>query len=62
MTHPAFEKEFFSLAKWMLGCRLRCMGGDVECDIPHGDLAFSLLGYVDHADEMGLLCAEVLEK
>ncbi len=57
---PQFEREFFSLAKWMLGCHLRAMGGDViGCKIPRGDLGFSILGIVDFCGEMKLLCAEV---
>ena len=59
MTTRAFEREFFGLARWMLGCNLRAMGGDVlDCKIPIGDLAFSLLGLVDYCTEMRFLCQE----
>lgn len=54
----AFEREFFSLAKWMLGCRLRCMGGEVEGEHETGSLEGALLGYVDYCGEMQMLCAE----
>jgi len=58
-SHKKFEREFFSLAKWMLGCNLRAMGGIVEgTQIPCGPLDWSLLGTMDHAIEMRLLCRE----
>lgn len=53
-----FTREFTRLATWWLGCRLRVMGGEVECDIPNGSLGFSLLGCHDFAGEMKLLCIE----
>lgn len=58
-----FEREFFHLAAWMLGCNLRAMGGDVTgCKIPRGSLEFSLLGMMDHSIEMRLLCREKLKR
>lgn len=54
-----FQREFLGLAKWYLACRLRVMGGDVENWNPGGGLEGSLLGMLDHAHEMRLLCAEV---
>lgn len=54
-----FEREFFSLAKWMLACRLRVMGGSVNgIWDPGGGLEGALLGYLDYAGEMELLCKE----
>jgi hypothetical protein len=58
-----FESEFFSLAMWMMGCRLVCMGGSV--DHPQmlvGGLSDALLGYTDHCGEMAMLCAEARGK
>lgn len=58
-----FEHEFFSLAGTMLAARLQVMGGklDYEGSQPahDGDMAFHLLGMVDYAGEMRLLCREV---
>lgn len=56
-----FEREFFHLAGWMLACRLEVMGGIIEgLNWPKSDLAFSLLGYLDHTGEMEMLCKEAL--
>ena len=61
-----FHREFFKLAGGMLGCRLQCLGGDVESDhFParrDGDWIYALLGYIDHAKEMELLCQETISK
>ncbi len=56
----AQQREFFKLARVMLGCRLRIMGGDmIGCETPKGDVGFSMRGEIDYGTEMGLLCAEV---
>ena len=58
-----FERRFFNLAKWMLACNLRAMGGDVPgCGVPKGNLEFSLLGVHDFSVSMWLLCQQQLGK
>jgi hypothetical protein len=59
----AFEHEFLiRLAPNWFRCRLQVMGHP----IPHwkygNDLGYALLGMVDYAAEMKLLCAEHLKR
>ena len=64
----SWEREFFKLAGNMLRCRLQCMGGFVTHDRStptnysrkdNSDWPYALLGYIDHAKEMELLCREI---
>ena len=55
-----FEREFLSLAGVMLSCRHLVMGHQIE-DQPSthdGGLAWHMLGMLDYAGEMKLLCEE----
>ena len=68
-----FERDFLKLAAVWLSCRLHVMGGIVTDDdgvTPHGThipvtdmhtLGWALLGCVDYAAEMQLICKEVLQ-
>lgn len=65
MIPPAsgtIEQRFLHCAAYMLGCRLRVMGGDVQCETPKGSLEFSLLGMYDFEGEMKLIAAEARRK
>ncbi len=55
-----FEREFLKLAGTTLACTWEAMGGIVTGRKVHYgvDMAFSLLGLVDHCSEMRLLCQE----
>lgn len=56
----SLPQQFLSAATWYLACRLRVMGGDVlGCDIPRGDLGWSLLGMVDWQAEMRMIVEEM---
>jgi len=57
------QAEFFKLAGWYLGCRLRLMGGDVEEElIRGGDFQGCLQGLRDSAIAMRMLCYDTLGK
>lgn len=49
------ESEFLKLAGFMMYCRARIMGLDIEDDPYPYDLEGSLLGYMDYAAEMKLI-------
>ena len=56
----SFEREFLiRLAPVYLACRWRVMGHRlIGRNWPKPDLAFDLLGMVDYATEMRLICRE----
>lgn len=56
----AHEREFLiRLAPIWLACRYRVLGDSLSGKgWPKADLAFDLLGMLDYAHEMRLLCAE----
>ena len=56
-----FQREFLKLAGTALACTWEVMGREVAGRRKHfgkPDLAFSVLGLVDHCGEMRLLCQE----
>jgi hypothetical protein len=62
MSRLRFEREFFQLAGFALGCRLRVMGvpfsnAEIPADVPEW---LHRLGETDHLGEMKLLCEEVM--
>ena len=58
-----FQRRFFNIAKWMLACNLRAMGGAVIGQkIVHDDLEGSLLGLSDNSKGMWILCQQQLGK
>lgn len=60
MKRLKFEREFFGLAGWLLGCRLFQLGGSVDdWPIPDSTPAGCCAGELDHWGEMQLLCKEV---
>lgn len=60
MKRRRFEREFFQLAGWLLGCRLQQLGGEVEdWPIPNQTPAGQTAGEVDHWTEMVMLCKEI---
>ena len=55
-----FEREFLiSLAPIWLACRFRLCGGKLSGHWPKPNVENDLLGCLDYAYEMRLLCAEV---
>jgi hypothetical protein len=58
----AFEHEFLKrLAPVWLACRWKVMGHSLHGWRFRSDLAFDLLGCVDYAWEMRLMCQEALD-
>lgn len=56
------EREFLiRVAPIYLACRFRVMGGRLIGKWPKSDLALDLLGMVDYAAEMRLVCGEAKE-
>ena len=53
------EREFFRLAGTWLACRYCLMGGILEGHAHCGREDWNLLGMLDFAAEMKLLCAEI---
>jgi len=60
LPNMKLEREFLiRLAPIWLACRWRVMGHPLVGRWPKPDLAFDLLGCVDYAAEMRLICGEM---
>lgn len=55
----SWEKEFFQLAGFMLYCRARVMGLEIEDDPYAYSLEGSVLGEMDYSREMKLMVKEL---
>ena len=59
LTRQSFEREFLiRLAPNWMRCRLQVMGHPISHWKYGNDLGYAILGMVDYANEMKLLCQE----